>query len=77
MRQLTDIEAINDEHNTVTHFPGYVEVDGNFGVAQYDGNIARVWLADTETRLALDTEDAMTLGAALLTITKDAGETNE
>lgn len=67
-----DIEAINDEHNTITRLSEGVEVDGDFGLVKYDGDDVEVWLEATSYELITITlDEAMKLGAALLEITKE------
>lgn len=67
-----DIEAINNEHNTITHFPDGTEIYGDFGVCQSDGEWVEIYPAEhSDESFILRPADAKALGAALLEITKE------
>ena len=78
MRQLTDIETINAEYNSFTKLPEATWVDGPWGVAKGDSEEITVYPDSLSgAYVLLSVEEARSLGAALLTITKEVGEPNE
>ena len=78
MRQLTDIETINAEYNLFTKLPEATWVDGPWGVAE--GNSEKITVYPDSLSGAyvlLSVEEARSLGAALLTTTKEVEDTDD
>lgn len=69
-----DIEAINDEHNIFTHLPEAIWAEGGWGIAKSDGKDIALYPDRLNLGfIVLSMEEAKSLGAALLTITKKEG----
>ena len=74
---MTDIEALNARYNRELIERGIEGFDSLVGLVQWDGSRVLLYPDDLYGEsIVMTREEAVSLGAALLTITKEAGDSN-